>query len=103
LLNWLVAQVFTAQPATFFVASGFFLTPPWQCISSLFSRGGRRDISLKKVYENTHELRVLMPGFCTARLSPIFSSIRSRRFTLVDAVVEGTRFGVTVTIFARCP
>ena len=27
---------------------GFFWTPLLQCISSLFSRGGRRDISLKK-------------------------------------------------------
>ena len=45
-LNRLVNHVFTAQPAIKFVALACRLTSPWQCICALFSRGGRRDISL---------------------------------------------------------
>jgi hypothetical protein len=57
----------------------------------MFTLVGRRDISLKKVYENTREIRLRKAGFCTARLSTIFPSIRSRRFSLVNMVVEDTQ------------
>jgi hypothetical protein len=32
---------------------GWYLTPLWQCVTSLFTLDGRRDMSLQKISANT--------------------------------------------------
>ena len=71
---------------------GLRLTPPWQCISALFTVDGQRDISLKKSTKTRTNFGRAGLAFAPRAFLRFFHR-DVPPLTLFDVVVEGTPCG----------